>query len=194
LVKREGSAALFGGSFDPPHLGHRAILEALLKRPDIGRVFVVPAWLNPFKERSHATPRQRLEWCRRTLDLPGVEISDREIRKGRPVYTVETWEELRKEGVPLRYLVVGSDNLPDLPRWRDFDRLNDEAVWIVATREGERPDLSGLKRAELLPVAVPVSSTMIRRGEGWEYLDPRIRDEVRRTYSPGPGKTTKESQ
>ena len=189
MVKRTESVALFGGSFDPPHLGHRFILEKLLKRPEIDRVIVMPAWLNPFKERSHASAERRLEWCRRVFDLPGVEVSDREIRQERPVYTVETWEDLRSEGVPLHTLVVGSDNLPTIRDWRAFDRLNDEAVWIVATREGSRPDLSSLRKAELLPVEVPVSSTMIRRGEGLEYLDPRIRDEVIETYQL---KTTKE--
>jgi len=189
LVKDSGSTALFGGSFDPPHLGHRCILEELLKRPEVDRVIVMPAWLNPFKERSHASAEQRLEWCRRVFDLPGVTVSDREIRQERPVYTVETWAALRSEGLPLHYLVVGSDNLPTIRSWKAFDRLNDETVWIVATRRGTRPDLGPLRAAELLPVEVPVSSTMIRRGEGLEYLDPRIRDEVIETYHL---KTTKE--
>ncbi len=187
----EGYCALFGGSFDPPHLGHRAIVQGVLRHPDITKVIVMPAWLNPFKERSHATPEQRLRWCRTVLDLPGVEISDWEIRQQRPVYTIETWEYLKSRGRPLRYLVIGSDNLPTITRWHEFERLNDEAVWIVATREDELPDLSPLKRAELLKVEVPVSSTMIRRGEGLEYLDPRIRDEVIAVY--GRETNTKES-
>jgi len=182
LVKSGKSVALFGGSFDPPHLGHRRILESLLALPEIDRVIVMPAWLNPFKERSHASAEQRLTWCRSVLDLPGVEISDWEIRQKRPVYTIETWETLRREGLPLRYLVIGSDNLPEIRKWKDFRRLDDEAVWIVATRKGSHPDLNPLSRARLLPVDVPVSSTMIRRGEGVEYLDPRIRDEVLATY------------
>ena len=191
MVKKAESVALFGGSFDPPHLGHRRILEKLLELPAIDRVIVMPAWLNPFKERSHATAQERLKWCRRVFDLPGVEVSDREIRQGRPVYTIETWEALRREGVPLKYLVVGSDNLPGLPKWREFERLNEEASWIVVTRGEERPDLSVLRRAALLPLEVPVSSTAIRRGEGAEYLDPRIREEVLKTYQSIP---TKEQQ
>ncbi len=178
----EGYCALFGGSFDPPHLGHRAIVQGVLRHPDITKVIVMPAWLNPFKERSHATPEQRLRWCRTVLDLPGVEISDWEIRQRRPVYTIETWEYLKSRKLPLRYLVIGSDNLPTITAWHKFERLNDEVVWIVATREEEPPDISPLKRAELLRVEVPVSSTMIRRGEGLEYLDPRIRDEVIAVY------------
>ena len=190
MVKRAESVALFGGSFDPPHLGHRKILESLLSHPGIDRVVLMPAWLNPFKERSHASAEQRLKWCRKVLGLPGVTISDWEIRQGRPVYTVETWEYLRRKGLPLRYLVVGSDNLPTLSAWKDFPRLNEEAIWIVATREDSHPDLSALREARILPVNVPISSTMIRRGEGLEYLDPRIRDEVVATYQLN---TTKEN-
>lgn len=189
MVKGNESAALFGGSFDPPHLGHREILRRLSAHPGIDRIIVMPAWLNPFKERSHASAEQRLAWCRRVFDLPGVTVSDWEIRQKRPVYTVETWKALRSEGVPLRTLVIGSDNLPTIRQWQEFERLDDEAVWIVATREGTPPDLSPLREAELLPVEVPVSSTMIRRGEGLDYLDPRIRDEVIETYHL---KTTKE--
>ena len=181
LVKRSGEAALFGGSFDPPHLGHRRIVEKLLKQPRIDQVIVVPAWLNPFKEQSHASALQRLEWCRRVFDLPGAEVSDYEIRQGRPVYTIETWRALKKS-YPLRYLVIGSDNLSSITKWKDFETLNREAIWIVATRGGEHPDLSIFREAQILPVEVPVSSTEIRRGRGLEYVDPRIREEVIRTY------------
>ncbi len=181
LVKGSGEAALFGGSFDPPHLGHRRIVEKLLERPRIDRVVLVPAWLNPFKEQSHASAHQRLEWCRRVFDLPGAEVSDYEIRQGRPVYTIETWRALKKS-YPLRYLVIGSDNLSSITKWKDFETLNREAIWIVATRGGEHPDLSILREAQILPVEVPVSSTEIRQGRGLEYVDPRIREEVIRTY------------
>jgi nicotinate-nucleotide adenylyltransferase len=181
LIKKSQEAALFGGSFDPPHLGHRKIIEDLIRDLKIPQVIVVPAWLNPFKEHSHASPEQRLEWCRRVFDLPGVVVSDFEIRQERPVYTIETWSAL-KRSYPLKYLVIGSDNLPALRQWKDFETLNEEAVWIVATREENTPDLSFLRRAILLPVEIPISSTRIRQGEGLEYVDPRIREEVIQTY------------
>jgi len=181
LVNGPREAALFGGSFDPPHLGHRRIIEHLVWRLDIPQVIVVPAWLNPFKESSHASPRKRLEWCRRVFDLPGVIVSDYEIRQRRTVYTIETWNALKKE-FPLKYLVIGSDNLPSIDRWRDFETLNEEAVWVVVTREEDAPDLTKLREAILLPLTIPVSSTQIRRGEKLEYVDPRIRDEVIQTY------------
>jgi len=183
LVNDARDTALFGGSFDPPHLGHLEIIRRVLARPEIRRVIVVPAWLNPFKKQSHAPAEKRLEWCRKLFDLPGVVVSDYEIRQGRPVYTIETYRALGHD-YPIGYLVVGADNLAELPKWHDFDTLNRELTWIVATRRGNDVDTSMLRNAMLLPVDVPVSSTLIRQGEGLEYVDERIRDEVRSLYPP----------
>jgi nicotinate-nucleotide adenylyltransferase len=157
-------------------------MQTLLEHPKIERVLVMPAWLNPFKEVSHATAAQRLAWCRRVLDLPGVEVCDWEICQERPVYTIETWRHLRAEGIPLRYLVIGSDNLPTLRTWKAFESLNEEAIWLVITREGSPVNLEDLQRAETIPVEVPVSSTSIRQGVGLEFVDPRIIDEVKAVY------------
>ncbi|WP_457606975.1 nicotinate (nicotinamide) nucleotide adenylyltransferase [Nitratifractor sp.] len=196
MVKNVRDTALFGGSFDPPHLGHREIIRKLLELPEIRQVVVVPAWLNPFKERSHAPAKKRLEWCRRAFDLPNVIVSDYEIRRGRPVYSIETYRALSRE-FPIGYLVVGADNLPTIEKWKEFETLNRELTWIVATREGSTPDRSMLQSSILLPVHIPVSSTAIRRGEGTEYLDPRIREEVRRFYpsiDAGPINARKETE
>ena len=183
MVNDARDTALFGGSFDPPHLGHREIIRRALALPQIRRVVVVPAWLNPFKERSHAPAEKRLEWCRRVFDRPGIVVSDYEIRQGRPVYTVETYRALSRR-YPIGYLVVGADNLAELPKWHSFEELNRELTGIVATREGSGVDTSMLRRFIRLPVSVPVSSTMIRNGEGLEYVDQRIRKEVAALYPP----------
>jgi len=181
LVKQTGDTVLFGGSFDPPHLGHTEIVRRLREMPGIRRIIVVPAFLNPFKSRSHAPAQKRLEWCRKVFDMPGVEISDFEILRGRPVYTIETLEEMKKL-YTISSIVIGADNLASLPQWKDFDILNRTVAWIVATRENERPDASVLKNYRLLPVNVPVSSTDIRAGKGMEYVDPRIRGDVKKYY------------
>ncbi|WP_456432797.1 nicotinate-nicotinamide nucleotide adenylyltransferase [Nitratifractor sp.] len=190
MVNHDRKTALFGGSFDPPHLGHTQIIRRTLALDAVDRVVVVPAWLNPFKRQSHADPRLRLEWCRRVFDLPSVVIDDYEIAQGRRVYTVETYRALRKR-YDIGWIVVGSDNVAQLPRWRAFETLNRELGWIVATRKGWEADLSALRRAVVVEVDVPVSSTMIRRGEGLEYVDPRIRDEVIETYRLKPNEKTR---
>ena len=190
MVKQPRHSALFGGSFDPPHLGHRRIVEALLALPEIDEVVVVPAWLNPFKNRSHAPAQKRLQWCRRVCAAPGVVVSDYEIRQERPVRTWETLRALRRDH-PIEYLVVGADNLATLRDWYRFDELNREITWIVVTRPGCAPDTSMLRRYRLLPLEIPVSSTEIRKGQKREFLDPAIREEVEALY-PAPSSQRKE--
>ncbi len=183
MIKNRPDTALFGGSFDPPHLGHREIVEKTLSLPGIERLVLLPAWLNPFKRESHAPPEKRLEWCRTVFDLPGVIVSDYEIRQKRPVYTLESYRALSRE-YSIGWLVIGADNLKDLPRWHAFETLNREVTWIVATREGSSPDVSRLRSVRILELHVPVSSTQIRSGVGFDFVDPRIREEVRRFYRP----------
>ena len=72
--------AIFGGSFDPVHLGHVEIVKKALKKPYIDEVIVVPNYLNPLKRSFCAPPELRLKWLRETFkNLPNVKISDFEI-------------------------------------------------------------------------------------------------------------------
>jgi len=183
LVKQQKPvAALFGGSFDPPHIGHRRIVEAALKRLPVDTLIIEPAWLNPFKKGSHASPHRRLEWVRRLFENPPrVIVDDFEVRCGRSVRTYETLTHLRAR-FDVRYLVIGADNLATLPQWHRFEALNDTLTWAVATRKGYRPDTSMLKRAVLLEIDVPVSSTHIRDTGDLSGVEETVKDDVAATY------------
>jgi len=170
--------AIFGGSFDPPHKGHQEIVEKALKLLDIDRLIILPAFLNPFKEHSLASAEQRLQWCQTLFAaLPRVEVSDYEIRMGRPVYTVESLRHFQKK-YEVVYLIIGADNLPTIEHWRDFDTLNREVTWAVAGRAGCPLHTEKLKRWVFLPVDQPISSTEIREKGALAHVDPRIRAEV----------------
>ncbi len=182
MIKDLRGVALFGGSFDPPHLGHLSIVKKLLELERVSLVIIMPTWLNPFKKSSHALAQQRLKWCSIIFDIPNVKVSNFEIEKESPVYTIETWKYL-KESYSLKYLVIGSDNLKNITKWKDFDILNQELTWIVATRSNKNPDVSMLKRVKILEIDVAISSSEIRVGEGLKYIDPRIYDEVIETYN-----------
>ena len=56
--------AIFGGSFDPPHRGHQEIVRRAVEKLDIDKLIILPAFLNPFKRSTLASPEQRLAWCR----------------------------------------------------------------------------------------------------------------------------------
>jgi len=178
LVKKRASIALFGGSFDPPHKGHQAIVRALASLEDIDRVVVMPAYLNPFKHETLADAATRLRWCQTLCEAPRVTVSDFEITQGRPVYTIETVRKLQ-EHYDVKYLVIGADNLKDIEQWQEFEQLDAMVVWLVFGRGGVEPDCHKLTHCRLLPLDMPISSTEIRAGRGLEHLDPAILDEVK---------------
>ena len=171
-------SAFYGGSFDPPHLGHRRIVQAVMHRLAPERIVIEPTWLNPFKTKGYAEPQQRLQWVRRIFaNYPCVDIDTYEIAQQRSVSTFETIRHLLCR-YDIRYIVIGSDNLPTLTQWHRFAWLNDRFTWVVATRRGFDADTAALRRAVVLNVDVPVSSTSIRAGEGLEYLDKKLRSEI----------------
>jgi cytidyltransferase-related domain len=85
------NVALFGGSFDPPHIGHVAVVDALLKRKEIEGVVVMPAYLNPFKSKSYADASQRVAWLKKIFaSYPRVIVDDYEVRMQEKVPSIQT--------------------------------------------------------------------------------------------------------
>ncbi len=174
--------ALFGGSFDPPHLGHKEIVKELLKLKIVDRVLIVPTYLNPFKSSFNISAKKRLELVKNTLNLENVIISSFEIEQQRAVYTVETFKELSKK-YNIKYIVIGADNLESLTKWREFNYLNTQVTWIVATRDNIELDCSKLKKCIELPIRINVSSSEIRGGKKLEFLDEKIKFQVLKEYN-----------
>jgi nicotinate-nucleotide adenylyltransferase len=184
LVKRsKPSVALFGGSFDPPHAGHQAIVERVAKRPDIDKLIVVPAYLNPFKTASHAGAVQRLTWCRQLFaDIPKVQVDAYEIEQGRSIPTAESLRHFQKS-YDVNYLVIGADNLSTLTQWHQFAWLNDTVTWLIVTRSGHMLQTDALKRYEVIDLDLPCSSTDIRDNGTLEDVDSSIRDSVQTLFT-----------
>ncbi len=164
--------ALFGGSFDPPHTGHREIVKEALKLPDIEQVVVVPTYLNPFKTGSLLTPKERLELVEMTFsDMDRVVVSSFEIEQNRAVFTVETLEALSRD-FQIEAIIIGADNLKSINKWRDFDKINSQFEWIVATRGSiELESIDILDSFRVIDVNVPISSTEIRQSGSFEFID-----------------------
>jgi nicotinate-nucleotide adenylyltransferase len=169
------SYAIFGGSFDPPHLGHKEIIDKTLQIAD--RVVVVPTFLNPFKESYNISPQKRLELSKIVFESKKVIVSDFEIKNQRPTYTIETFDQLSRE-YNIKYIVIGADNLKDISKWREFERLNSKITWLVATRKGEKIDCCLLKKCIILDADVDVSSTEIRNGKKLNFIDKKIEKKV----------------
>jgi nicotinate-nucleotide adenylyltransferase len=159
--------ALLGGSFDPFHNGHLAMVEAVLDRGLADRVLVVPAHRSPHKESPLASGEARLRMAELALaDLVEAEVLDLEVVRGGISYTVDTVTELRNRWPDdsLR-LVLGTDNLASFHTWHRPQDLLALADPLVLTREGWDGTLpADLARSAFIVAdfSVPVSATDVR--------------------------------
>jgi nicotinate-nucleotide adenylyltransferase len=168
-VDRNGAAkrrvALYGGSFNPPHVGHVLGAVYALSTAPIDEVLVVPVYRHPFA-KNLAPYAERLTMCELALGwIPHVTISRVEEELGGESLTLRTVEHLiaTKPDWSLR-LLVGSDVLADLPKWHRWDRIAALAPPLVMGRAGvdaASVDVTWVGKPEdaMLP---RVSSTEIR--------------------------------
>lgn len=177
MVKYRPTVALFGGSFDPPHKGHQAIVQKVASLDDIDSVIIMPAFLNPFKTATLASAQKRLAWCKEVCHGDKVIVSDFEISQHRPVYTIETLKALEKD-YEVKYLVIGADNLAEIIKWKQFDEINARITWLVFTRDEAYPDCRPLRYCRVVALHIPTSSTAIRNGKDLDHIDSSIFDEV----------------
>ncbi len=135
MQKKNLTIALYGGSFDPPHIGHKAIVEALEELDYIDKIIIMPTFLNPFKSESHAPSELRFKWLKEIFrDFKNVEIDRYEVEQNRQVPTIESVKYLLKTYKNV-YLVIGADNLASLEKWNNYQHLKDLVTFIVAPRD-----------------------------------------------------------
>lgn len=131
---------LFGGSFDPVHLGHTMVARAALAEVELDQLFIIPAAQSPFKpEQSPAPAADRLAWLRLAFgDEPRCEIDAQEIERAGVSYTIDTVRDYaaRFPEAELFYL-IGADHVPTLPEWREAAALADAVTFVVVPRSGE---------------------------------------------------------
>jgi nicotinate-nucleotide adenylyltransferase len=179
---------LFGGTFDPVHLGHLILAEQCREACRLDRVWFVVAGSPPHKPGDRTPVSHRLEMARiATAGHEGFEVSDLEARRPGPHYSIETLESVHRErpGDELFFL-IGADSLRDLPTWRDPEGIARLASIVVVNR----PGLDGLEPDRVVPlgpearpfvtVTIPsigIASHDLRRrvaqGQSIRYMVPR---------------------
>ena len=172
------SIALFGGSFDPPHLGHKAVVDAALLALDVDKVIVMPAYLNPFKSKVFASSELRLKWLKEIFfSYENVVIDEYELTCKQQVPTLQTVRHLLQMYEKI-YLIIGADNLEKLHLWHGFEELQKLVTFVVASRENiELP-----QDMKALHVNQSVSSTELRNGLKKEYLPACVAEEIEKFY------------
>lgn len=136
-MKRIG---LFGGSFDPVHLGHLLVAEAAREELRLDRVFLIPAARSPFKPEKQPAP-DALRAAMLRLAFAGkthCEVDTQELQRGGTSYTVDTIRDYARRfpNSEIFYL-VGADNVPSLAKWREADELARLAQFVAIPRPGE---------------------------------------------------------
>lgn len=128
---------LFGGSFNPLHVGHINAISTVHNRLALQKIVVVPAAQNPLKPPIEGpTDEQRLQMLKIGMsELPFVEIDEQELRRGGPSYTVETIESYAKTVAPENlFLIVGMDQFEDFDKWKDYEKILSLANLVVVSR------------------------------------------------------------
>lgn len=132
---------LYGGSFDPIHLGHLLVARAALEELKLDRIFFIPAAQSPFKpDRKPTAASERSKMLR--LALAGntkAEVDEQEIQRGGISYTIETARHYhdRFPGAKIFYL-IGADNVAALPKWRDANELASLMEFLIIPRPGQK--------------------------------------------------------
>lgn len=172
-------AGIFGGSFNPPHLAHQLIAQKALDELGIDLLIILPTYQNPLKNISPSSSELRLNWCKKIFDDKKMLVSSYEI-DNKIHYTYESIEYFNKL-YEVKYLIIGSDNIKDLTKWRNFEWINDTITWIVFTRDDVTVDTSLLKQYKVINFELPVSSTEIRQSGDLKHIDDKIKQSVKNT-------------
>jgi len=162
-MSEPGRIGICGGTFDPFHNGHREPIVSAMPLLGWDRVVYMPAFRQPFKS-AQATVSS---WHRFTMAVMATEaddwseVSTWEIERERISYTVETLEALAGSYANSRLdWIIGDDNLPALPLWRDLDRILQLANFVVL-RRGSSPLPEGMRERVTTPAEAPRAGGLV---------------------------------
>ncbi len=164
-IKRIG---ILGGTFDPIHEGHLALARAAVKQLALERLIFVPAFRHPLPQKetgTMASPEARLEMVRLAImEEPKFEVSDCEIKRKGPSYTVDTLRTFRTQYPKPNelFFITGGDWGKALDQWKDIDTIFSLAHFVVAKRPGFDTERlpKGVQLLDFVPL--DISSTKIR--------------------------------
>jgi len=175
--------AIFGGSFDPFHVGHEKIVDISLKQLSISKLFIIPTFLNPFKNSSFLDASTRLELINDLYqNKKNIEIIDYEVSQNKKTTSFETVNYLKKNyNIEKIFLIIGADNLKDVHLWYNFKNLKELVQFVVISRDGIH-----LKNEYINPIYIDleqnISSTTLRKNLELKYIPTKIQNKVRKLW------------
>lgn len=175
--------AILGGSFNPVHLGHLFIADAVLESLDYERIVLIPAYRSPFKpteQGMEGTSRDRLEMLAASIaGDPRLTVDDCEIRRQGISYTVDTIKDVIRRYAPTGRpgLIIGDDLAADFLKWHNSDEILALADVIIARRNHSKgfscafPHI--LVSNEIMGISSQTVRQRINEGKAWRYLVPQ---------------------
>jgi len=158
---------IFGGTFDPIHLGHLITAQSVRELRNLEKIIFIPAFISPHKGDVKTTSaEERLDMIKLAIDgIPFFDYSDIEIKKGGVSYTIDTLKELKKIYDELE-IIIGYDNIFTFHTWKEPDEIMKMAKIVVLKRKSSHPpefEDEYYKRAVFVQTrGIEISATDIR--------------------------------
>lgn len=131
---------IFGGSFNPVHLGHVALVVHLIEAKQLDQVYILPVNMSPFKTDQHLLDgKERIHLCRLAFKgVPKCKVLATEVKRGGVSYTIDTLNELLQKGYVSKqdslFLLLGQDSLQGFANWKSKEQIVEMAEIVVASR------------------------------------------------------------
>ncbi len=188
---------VFGGTFNPPHIGHVAAAKAFIKSAELDKLIIMPAFIPPHKEyTSSVSCEDRFQMCKLAFsEIENADVSDLEISRGGKSYTYLTLQELSNSEYDL-YFLCGTDMILTLGTWKNPDiifelanicyirREDDPEISIeIAKRCKEYKEKYAAKIQPIVSEVIDISSSEVRNGEVSlkSYLSPSVLEYINKT-------------
>ncbi|GEN46474.1 nicotinate-nucleotide adenylyltransferase [Alkalibacillus haloalkaliphilus] len=179
-MKRIG---LFGGTFDPPHVGHLTICKTVLSSLSLDEVWLIPTYQPPHKQQPEASFEHRNNMLQYLISHePQLKISTVESERRGRSYTIDTVKILKEREVNSQFFfIIGGDMVEYLPKWYAIDELKTMIQFVGVTRPGsDFVDQSVLKvNMEEIDVSSTVIREQIERHEHPEGLPIKVYDYIK---------------
>jgi nicotinate-nucleotide adenylyltransferase len=184
----EKKIGILGGTFNPPHIAHSIAAQQVTEELQLDKILFIPSGNHPLKESidaEHRLAMARLAFSNNEkFEVSDIEIASKEVKS----YTVNTLEKLRNIYDAKLFLIIGADNLLQLPKWKDPEKLFDLSEVVVINRpeyELEDPSIKFSGRVKFVTIPfLQISSSMIREfvrtGKSIRYLvDDLVRNYIK---------------
>lgn len=185
---------LFFGSFNPIHLGHTQLAQTIYEQVGLDEIWFVVSPHNPLKDASILiTEQQRLHMVELAIaDMPHIKACDIEFSMPKPSYTINTLQSLQSKFPDTRfYLIIGTDNLSNFTKWKDYQTILADYSIITYPRQGD--DIKKIRQQYpqvrfVEAPFLPISSTDIRNSisqhteTAQQWLNPRVLNYIKENY------------